>query len=96
FMWNGLGVMQIFGRVVPLELIPTYRYFWFNALAYFVWFGLFIPVLGLGVLNGRAMSLLRKPNPWRMTLEVIGVFATGALLSFAVICLTSLVVNIYR
>lgn len=95
FMWNGLGIQMIFGRVVPLELIPTYRYFWFNALAHFIWFGTFIPVLAWGVLNGRALSLLRKPNPFKMAVEVARVFLTGFALSFITILLTLGVVAIY-
>ena len=95
FMWNGLGVSWLFGRVVPLELIPTYRYFWFNALAWFVWFGLFIPVLGAGVLVGRAMSFQRKFKLWKMGILLIAILLTGILLSFSVVALTSVVVNIY-
>jgi len=96
FMWNGLGVITIFGRIVPKELIPTYQYFWFNALAWFMWFVAFIPIQGLGVLVGRSLSFTRNWNPIRMALTVVAVFAIGISLSLITISVTLALVHFYQ
>jgi hypothetical protein len=94
FMWNGLGVQFIFGRLVPEELLPTYERFWFNFLAAAVAISYF-PILGLGVLEGQAAALISKPRLEKLILEWFRVIATGLALSLLVAALTALVVRIY-
>jgi len=94
FMWNGLGIHLIFGKLVPEALLPTYQYFWFNVLAIVVWIS-YLPILGWGVLEGQAAALIAKPRLGRLLLEWLRIIVTGLALSLLVAALTTLVVQIY-
>lgn len=59
FMWNGL-TLPIIGRILPLESVPTYRHFLFNAYALLLWF-CYPLALGLASLRAYAHSLVNAP-----------------------------------
>lgn len=94
FMWNGLGAQFIFGRLVPEELLPTYKYFWFNLLAAAIALSYF-PILGWAVLDGKAAALISKPRFGKLLLEWFRVIVIGLGLSLFVAALTTLVVQMY-
>lgn len=94
FMWNGLGVEYLFGKLVPESLTPTYNHFWFNVLAGAVAI-LYLPILGWGVLEGQAAAMISDPKPGKLLVEWLRIVAIGLSLSLAVAALTALVVKIY-
>lgn len=60
FMWNGFILPLTGGRIVPLEVIPTYHYLLFNVYAFLLW--LSYPVaLGYGAILGYAHSQVEAP-----------------------------------
>lgn len=95
FMWNGLGINKVFGKnIVPDNLIPTYRYFWFNVLAILVW--LSYPVIQfLGVMRGNAEALISKPTFWRSLGSLAKAFLIGLFFSLTIAAFTSLIVMLY-
>ena len=94
FMWNGLGAQFIFGQLVPESLIPTYNYFWFNALALLNWAS-YPVILGWGVLEGQAAALIIKAKPARVWLERLRIIAIGIGLGILAAALTALVSVLY-
>ncbi len=94
FMWNGLGIHLLFGKLVPEALLPTYQYFGFNVLAVVVWI-LYLPILGWGVLEGQAAALIAKPHLGRLLLEWLRIIVVGISLSILVAALTTLMVAVY-
>lgn len=94
FMWNGLGVHLIFGRLVPESLLPTYQYLWFNILAILIWLS-YLPILGWGVLEGQAAALINKPRFGPLCLEWLRIVSIGIGLSLLAAGLTSLVAISY-
>lgn len=71
FMWNGL-ILPFISRTVPLELTPTYQYFWFNLVAIVFWIG--IPIVqGWACLQAFADALLNTTwrKLWRKWLKMI-------------------------
>lgn len=83
FMWNGL-TLPIIGRIVPLEMTPTYQFPLFTIYAVFVW--LMMPFAMIGVARfGRADA--QADIPWqkiffpelgRMFLLAAAVFISNA------------------
>ena len=60
FIWNGLG-LPIVGRVIPLELMPTYKDPLFTIYAFLIW-GLMPVTMGWSVVQGRSYAVV--PLPW--------------------------------
>lgn len=71
FMWNGL-ILPFISRTVPLELIPTYKYWAFNVVAIVFWLGI-IAVQGWACLQGFSDALLNTTwrKLWRKWLKMI-------------------------
>lgn len=94
FMWNGLGVPVLFGKLVPEQFLPTYHYWGFNILAIILWLS-FLPALFSGILLGQADALIVRPNKLRMAVSWLVILIVGFLMSLAVVGLISLVVAMY-
>lgn len=74
FMWNGF--LLAFGdyRIIPFEMLPTYRYLLFNIYAVIYWLS-FIPTFMWGVSEGRSLAGLKvhglHPYVWKRSARVI-------------------------
>lgn len=59
FMWNGL-ILPWIGRIVPLDMLPTYQYPLFTVWAVIIWLAMPL-VLGWASLRGFSHSLVDAP-----------------------------------
>lgn len=94
FMWNGMGAHWVFGRIVPPELLPTYKYGLFNLWAVIMWISYF-PILGLAVLEGQTDALIQKPRRSRLLRKELLIIAIGIFLSLSTVAFTALLVRLY-
>lgn len=94
FMWNGL-VLPLIGRTVPLELTPTYQYFWFNVVAIIFWIGI-IPVMGWSCLKGFGQAMANASIfSWRLWIEWFKIILIAVAVFVFMIGLAHLLVVIY-
>lgn len=88
FMWNGflLGFNEL--RVVPVDLLPTYRYAIFNIYAVLYWLS-FIPVFVYGVSQGRTTAFerfhWRHPYLWKERAKIIAIGIGAIIFDLAMI-----------
>jgi hypothetical protein len=96
FMWNGLGFHLLFGKkLVPAELLPTYRHFWFNVLAVFG-LGLDACLMVWAILEGNARALVKETSYFRgFVLEWCRIVFVGIAWSTLMAALASLLVRYY-
>ncbi len=94
FMWNGL-VLPLIGRTVPLELIPTYQYFWFNVVAVLFWIGIPI-VMGWACLKAFAHAMLNVSIfSWRLWREWLKMILIAVAVFIFMVGLVRVLVAIY-
>jgi hypothetical protein len=95
FMWNGFLIALGIKRVVPLELQPTYHYFWFNLYVILYWLS-FIPTLGWAVLKGRQTAFLKLDplNP-KLNLERLKIILLAGIWLIIDLALARFLVWIY-
>jgi hypothetical protein len=77
FMWNGL-ILPFLGRIVPLNLIPTYHSIAFTIVAIEIWLAMPF-VLGFACLLGWS-SALENAKPKEIWPVFLGVLLTGIVL----------------
>lgn len=97
FMWNGFLLAFRGARLVPLELIPTYKYFIFNIYAVLYWLS-FIPVFMWGLSEGRSSAFLKlhlfHPFLWKERIKIIMIGVAWLLFDAAMILLVVWLFNI--